>query len=190
MKYSMLVIATLLLPSQAMMVQACDTTAQGILTLEPESETFCHPWPGCTSWTPADTVRVANLRKAKSAAAKTDSVDLLIGEYDLTVSGEFVRVSLDEGQVYRVEFTARSGNLQIRPRRSHEQAALPLIIEDIPRASGTRAIEIAPRQDGEYDFRVTGVSGVGARLRIFREVGPSERWRRISYRAEGVKPGV
>jgi hypothetical protein len=164
MKYSMLAIVMFLIPSQPMVVQAGDTPAEG--------DRFDDP------------------RKAKSAAAKIDSVDVMIGDYDLTVSGEFVRVSLDEGQVYRVEFDARSGGLEIRPRRSHEQPALPLIIEDIPRASGTRAIEIAPRQDGEYDFRVLGVSGVGARLKIFREVKPSERWRRISNRAEEGKPGV
>lgn len=118
--------------------------------------------------------------KAKASAAKTDSIDVLVGEYDLTTSGEFVRIYLEKGQVYRVEYTTRTGNLQIRPRRSSDQTALPLTIEDIPRASGTRALEIAPRQDGEYDFRFNGTSGVGARLRVFREIRPSERWRRIS----------
>jgi len=180
MKYSLLAITALLLPPQAMMVQACDTTAQGILDLESESRPFCHPWPGCTSWTPSDTIRVAEIRKAKSAGAKPDSIDVLVGEYDLTTSGEFVRLYLEEGQVYRVEFTARTGSLQIRPRRSSDQPVLPLTTEDIPRASGTRSFEIAPRQDGDYDFRVTGTTGFGARLKVFREIRPSERWRRIS----------
>ena len=189
MRHSLIAIITLFLPPQAMIVQACDTTAQGIVDLERESETFCHPWPGCTSWTSNDTIRIADLRKAKMAAAKSDSIDVLVGEYDL-VSQEFVRIHLDQGQIYRVEFTARNGSLQIRPRRSYEQAALPLTIEDIPRASGTRAIEIAPRQGGEYDFRVIETSGLTARLRIFREVRPSERWRRISNGGEGGKPGA
>jgi hypothetical protein len=180
MKYSLLAITALLLPPQAMMVQACDTTAQGILTLAPESESFCHPWPGCTSWTPEDTVRTADQLKAKAAAAKTDSVDVLVGEYDLTTSGEFARIYLEKGQIYRVEFTSRTGSLQIRPRRSSVQQVLPLTIEDIPRASGTQAMELAPRQDGDYDFRATGTSGVGARLRVYREIKSSERWRRIS----------
>lgn len=180
MKYSFLAVAALLLPPQAIIVQACDTTAQGILDIERESETFCHPWPGCTSWVAADTVRVGDPLKAKSAAAKTDSIDVLVGDYDLTSGGEFVRIFLEEGQIYRVELTAQGGNLQIRPRRSSEQPALPLTIEDIPRASGTRAIQIAPRQDGDYEFRVSGTGGFGARLRVFREVKPSERWRRIS----------
>lgn len=180
MKYSFLAVAALLLPPQAFMVQACDTTAQGILVLEPESQTFCHPWPGCTSWTPGDTVRSGDPLKTKSAAAKADSIDVLVGEYDLTSSGEFVRLFLEKGQIYRVEFTAQTGNLQIRPRRSSEQSVLPLTSEDIPRASGTRAVQIAPRQDGDYDFRVSGTSGIGARLRVFREIKPSERWRRIS----------
>jgi hypothetical protein len=189
MRHSFFAFIALLLPPQTMIVQACDTTAQGIVDLERESESFCHPWPGCTSWTMNDTMRVADLRKAKMAAAKSDSIDVLVGEYDLA-NQEFVRIHLDQGQIYRVEFTARNGNLQIRPRRSYEQAALPLTIEDIPRASGTRAIEIAPRQDGEYDFRVIGSSGSTARLSIFREVRPSERWRRISSPAEGAKPGA
>jgi hypothetical protein len=163
-----------------MMVQACDTTAQGILDIEPESETFCHPWPGCTSWTAADTLPVADLRKSKRAAAKSDRMDVLVGEYDLAVNGEFVRLALERGQVYRVEFNARNGNLQIRPRRSSDQPVLPLTVEDIPRASGTRALEIAPRQDGEYDFRIVGASDAGGRLTVFREIRPSERWRRIS----------
>ena len=182
MKFSILAVA-LVLPPQAMIVQACDTTAQGILDIERESETFCHPWPGCTSWTAQDTVRIADLKKTKSAAAKADSIDVLVGEYDLTFSGEFVRLQLTKGQVYRVEFTSTTGTLQIRPRRNSEQLALPLIIEDIPRASGTQAVAIAPRHDGEYDFRALGTSGVGARLRVFREIKSSERWRRISGRA-------
>jgi hypothetical protein len=180
MKYSLLALTTLLLPPQALIVQACDTTAQGILTLAPESESFCHPWPGCTTWTPADTIRVADGIKAKAAAAKTDSVDVLVAEYDLTSSGEFARIYLEKGEIYRVEFTSQTGTLQVRPRRSWDQQLLPLIIEDIPRASGTQAIELAPRQDGDYEFKALGTSGVGARLRIYREIRPSERWRRIS----------
>lgn len=179
MKYSLLALTALLLPPQAMIVQACDTTAQGILDLEPESATFCHPYPGCTSWTAKDTISVADTVKAKARAAKADSMDVLVGEYDLTNIGEFVRIELEKGQVYRVEFSSRSGSLQIRPRRSSDQGALPLTIEDIPRASGTRALEIVPRQDGEYDFTATGISGFGMRLRVFREVKPSLRWQRI-----------
>ena len=178
MKYPLLALTALLLPPQAMMVQACDTTGQGILVLEPESATFCHPYPGCTSWTAKDTVAVADTIKAKARAQKADSGDVLVGDYALS-SGEFVRLDLEKGQVYRVEFSSRTGSLQIRPRRSWDQAALPLTIEDIPRASGTRALEIAPRQDGEYDFRVIGTSDIGTRLRIFREFKPSQRWQRI-----------
>lgn len=181
MKYSLLALTALLLPPQAMMVQACDTTAQGILFLEPESATFCHPYPACTSWTSKDTAGVADTIKAKIRAVKGDSVDVLVGEYDLTMSGEFVRIELEKGQIYRVEFSGRGGNLlQIRPRLSSSQAALPMTIEDIPRASGTRALEIAPREDGEYDFRMTGDGGFGMRLRVFREIKPSQRWQRIS----------
>jgi hypothetical protein len=180
MKYSLLALTALLLPPQAMIVQACDTTAQGILFLEPESATFCHPYPACTSWTAKDTAGVADTVKAKIRAQKADSGDVLIGDYDLTNVGEFVRLELKKGQVYRVEFASRSGSLQIQPRRNWEQAALPLTIEDIPRASGTRALEIVPRQDGEYDFRATAISGFGLKLRIFREATPSRRWQRLS----------
>jgi hypothetical protein len=105
-----------------------------------------------------------------------------VREYHLTTTGEFVRLHLEKGNVYLVEFTSRTGSLQIRPRRNSDQAALPLTVEEIPRASGTRAIEIAPRQDGDYDFLAIGTSGVGARLRVYREIKPSERWRRISGR--------
>ena len=182
MKYSLLALTALLLPPQAMIVQACDTTAQGILFLEPESATFCHPYPACTSWTAKDTIAIADTIKAKARAQKADSGDVLVGDYDLTNIGEFVRLELKKGEVYRVEFASRSGTLQIRPRRNWDQAALPLTIEDIPRASGTRALEIAPRQDGEYEFRVTGGAEVGARLQVFREARSSLRWQRLSQR--------
>ena len=180
MKYSLLALTALLLPPQALVIQACDTTAQGILFLEPESVTFCHPYPACTSWTAKDTSSIADTVKAKIRLAKADSVEVLIGEYDLTNIGEFVRIELKQGQVYRVEFSSREGTLQIRPRRSDQQGALPLTIEDIPRASGTRALEIVPRQDGEYDFRATSISGFGMKLRVFRDGRPSQRWQRIS----------
>ncbi len=168
MKYSMLAAAALLLPPQALMVQACDTSAQGMLDVASESETWCHPWPGCTSWTSGDTIKVAS-HKRKSRTAKADSADVLVGAFDLSSTGEFVRVELRAGATYRVEFTAQTGNLQVRPRLSYDQSILPLTVEDIPRASGTRAIAIVPRQHGEYDFRATGLTGYGARLVIFRE---------------------
>jgi hypothetical protein len=180
MKYSIVALTALLVPPQAMMLQACETTAQGILALAPD-EPRCHPWPSCTSWTVEDTTRKKDV-KAKRLALKrgADSMDVLIGEFDFTTSGEFARLDLEEGQIYRVEFTARQGSLQIRPRRSNSQPLLPLRIEDAPRASGTVAMEIAPREDGEYDFRVSGMGGIGARIRVYREISPSARWQRIS----------
>jgi hypothetical protein len=182
MKYSLLALTALLLPPQAMIVQACDTTAQGILFLEPESATFCHPYPSCTSWTPKDTAGVADTLKAKIRALKGDTAYVLVGDFDLSSSGEFAWIELEKGQVYRVEFSGQSSNLQIRPRRRSDPGVLPLTIEDIPRASGTRALEITPRQDGEYEFRVTGGSEVGARLQVFREARSSLRWQRLSAR--------
>jgi hypothetical protein len=181
MKYSILALTALLIPPQAMMIQACDTTSQGILSLAAE-EAHCHPWPSCTDWTSADTIKPAKALKARSIKARNDTVDVLVGEYDLASSGEFARLYLERGKIYRVEVVSRGGIVQIRPRHFTTQSALPLTIEDIPRASGTRALEIAPRQDGEYEFRVAGATGVGARIQIFREARSSARWQRLSAR--------
>ena len=108
MKYRLLALTALFLPPQAMMVQ---------------------------DWTPTDT-GITDPTKAKLRAIKGDTVDMLVGDYDLA-SGEFVRIELKKGQVYRVEFSGRGGSLQIRPRLGSHQAALPMIIEDIPHASST-----------------------------------------------------
>lgn len=178
MQYPIIAMAALVVSAQPM-VQACDTVGQGELIVAPTDGTACQRWPACTTWS-IDSSALAVPLAATAASREADSVDVLIGEYDLSVTGEFVRVYLERGQIYRVEFSSRGGVLDIRPRDRTAQQILPLTIEDFPRASGTRAIEIAPRADGDYEFRALGSGQAGARLRIYREIRPSARWQRLS----------
>ncbi|MEO8201452.1 MAG: hypothetical protein ABI679_13075 [Gemmatimonadota bacterium] len=179
MKYSIMALTALVLPTQTVLVQACDSNGSGLVTIAPEEE-ICSTWPSCTTWTTRDTAQTPTLEKVARVAAVADSEDVLVDEFDLTNLGEFARVYLEKGKIYRVEFSSQSGRLDIRPRDRSGQSLLPLTIEDLPRASGTRALEIAPRADGEYEFRADGVRGAGARIRIVREVTPSARWKRLS----------
>lgn len=178
MKYSILAVTALLIPPQ-IVVQACDSSGSGAVAVAPE-DGACHPWPSCTTWTAKDSVGTPAPAKLVREAGGPDSVDVLIDEFDLTNPGEFARVYLERGKIYRVEVSSRSGTLDIRPRDRSGQSLLPLTVEDIPRASGTRAVEVAPRADGDYEFRAIGASAPGARVRIVREIRPSARWQRLS----------
>lgn len=181
MKYSILALTALLIPPQAMVMQACDSSGSAAISVTPDEES-CYPWPSCTTWTAKDTAQLQPPAKLVSAGRRVDSVEVLVDEFDLTTPGEFARVYLERGKIYRVEVSSRSGSLDIRPRDRSAQSLLPLTVEDIPRASGTRALEIAPRADGEYEFRALGVRGTGARVRVIREIKPSARWQRLSAR--------
>ena len=118
-----------------------------------------HRWPLVTllAWAPADSLVLA---------------------HDFTARGEFARVELQEGKVYRVEVT-NARVLAIRNREAGTQLPLTRITEDLARPSNTVAFELEPSVSGEYELRLDGRSRGLAQMRIFLDAHATERQQKV-----------
>jgi hypothetical protein len=102
----------------------------------------------------------------------------LVLEHDFaTGGGEIVRVFLERGQVYRAEMTTPDVTLQIRAVRGKIKP--PRVYNVLgPEASSTQSeVEVYPDVDADYEIKpISGASsGVGTRLRLYRDVSESHR---------------
>ena len=174
MRQTLLALILLSSPGQVVL-PACQLADRATATVLPGDDArFCQGWPSC-ALQPALEPRVASVVvQGKSP----DSLDVLVGRFDITPSaGEFVRVFLEKDNVYRVEFSG--ADLDLRPRRSGQQPLLQLADDGIG-ASRTHVVKLVPREDGEYVFRGSGVSGEPLQLVIWRDVRESGRWARMA----------
>ena len=115
---------------------------------------------------------------ATSAQGIDTTADVLVLDHDFsTGSDEFVRVFLESRQVYRGELNYPDVTLQIRPvgGRIRPPRVYPLLSAE--GSTGASIVELYPDVDGMYEIRpVTGTgSGVGSRLRLYRDVSASHR---------------
>ena len=115
--------------------------------------------------------------QTSSSQVTRDSSDVLMLDHDFTGPEEFVRVFLQDGQVYRVELNSPNAALEIRGvvRTTQPPHVYPFLASQTP--SGTTLLEIYPESDAEYEIRSRGVSGnqLPTRLRLFRDVAASSR---------------
>jgi hypothetical protein len=147
------ILAGVIALSQTVLLDACDSTGRGVLGIAAE-ESHCHPWPACTRWTPADTIRLRQPFPITASQAD-DSVDIMVDRFDLAPL-EIISVDLEAERIYRVEFTAENADLEVRPGKP--DLPLPTRISRVTslRASGVRVLEIVPKRSGEYRFRMSG----------------------------------
>jgi hypothetical protein len=108
----------------------------------------------------------------------SDSANVMVLDHDFTGVSEFARVFLQNGQVYRAEFSSTDVILAIRGvlgRPIRPPRIFPFLGSDSP--SGTSVIEIYPQEDAEYEIRPIAVSGGGVvtRLRLYRDARASRR---------------
>lgn len=106
------------------------------------------------------------------------NADYLVLEHDFaTGGGEIVRVFLERGQVYRAEMTTPDVTLQIRAAGGKIKP--PRVYNVLgPEASSTQSeVEVYPDVDADYEIKpISGASsGVGTRLRLYRDVSESHR---------------
>jgi hypothetical protein len=90
-------------------------------------------------------------------------------------SGEFIRVSLENGATYRFELDGTGFRLGITPMEPGTQP--PLVEQLVPGvgASGTVIYTVKPRADGVYQIRsLAGDPTQPMTLHITREVGPAK----------------
>jgi hypothetical protein len=110
-----------------------------------------------------------------------DSTDVLVLDRDFSAIGEYIRVFLQAGQVYRAEMGSPDLSLEIRGvvggvvRPAQLPRIYPFLSSETP--SGTSIVEIYPEVDSEYEIRAVGIrsGGVGTRLRLYRDVRASAR---------------
>jgi hypothetical protein len=106
-----------------------------------------------------------------------DSADVLILDHDFTSTTEFVRVFLQEGQVYRGELSTPDLTLQIWPviRNFQVPRIYPFLSTDTP--SGMSIVEVYPQRDAEYEIRAVAYDGnrASTRLRLYRDIKASRR---------------
>jgi hypothetical protein len=113
-----------------------------------------------------------------SSRPEADTADVLVLDHDFaTGGGEFVRVFLESRQVYRAELSTADVTLQIRAIGGKIRAPRVYAMLGSESSSGVSEVELYPDVDGQYEVRpVTGAgSGVGTRLRLFRDVRESHR---------------
>jgi len=132
-------------------------------------------------------VGVASSLHTLGLAAQTpnESSNVLVVDHDFSAIGEYVRVFLQEGQVYRAELSSPDLTLQIRGlvdgviRPTQLPRVYPFLTSDTP--SGTSVAEIYPEVDAEYEIRVIAISGqhVASRLRLYRDVRASSRRQKV-----------
>ena len=126
-----LISLTVLLVSPPASLQACETTGHSELTLSTvEGET-----------------------------GATDSVDVLVGEFDLA-NGEFVRIHLERGKIYRIEFASPSGTLRIRPRDRATEPVLPSPSRISPGRAGPRRWKSLPAPMASMSLSRPGPAGM------------------------------
>jgi hypothetical protein len=111
--------------------------------------------------------------------------DVLVLDHDFSAAGEYVRVFLQNGQVYRGELGSPDVTLQIRGviegvvRPTQLPRVYPFLATDTP--SGTSIVEIYPEVDAEYEIRSISVGGsrIATRMRLYRDIGASTRRQQV-----------
>jgi hypothetical protein len=130
------------------------------------------------------TLALTSTLLSPTSALARDSTprDTLIFSHEFTASTEFARVTLDAGQVYRVELTDGTA-IQVRALLPGEQNPIVARTETFPRASRTVVFELAPSVTTVYEIRVGGISRGAAPLRMFWDQHSTARRQKVLGRA-------
>jgi hypothetical protein len=110
-----------------------------------------------------------------------DSSNVLLLDHDFTGPNEFVRVFLQDGQVYRAELSTPDVTLQILGLVRNQE--LPRVYSFLPSRtpSGSSVVEIYPQVDAVYEVRALTTSGtaVSTRMRLYRDIAASSRRQQV-----------
>jgi hypothetical protein len=134
---------------------------------------------------------LASFSRAQTLSAPADSTDVLVLDHDYTGPNEYVRVFLQDGQVYRAELSSPDVTLEIRALVRTTQ--LPRIYTFLPAhtPSGGSILEIYPQVDAEYEIRSVSSQGsaIATRMRLYRDIRASRR-RELVRNTRGWDIGV
>ncbi len=115
---------------------------------------------------------------AQAREAFSSPKDSLVLAHDFTARGEFARVELEQGKVYRVEVT-NARVLAVRNREAGTQLPFTRITEDLARPSNTVAFELEPSVSGEYELRLDGRTRGLAQMRVFLDAHATQRQQKV-----------
>lgn len=103
--------------------------------------------------------------------------DVLVLDQNYSGTGEYVRLFLQSGLVYRAELGSPDVTLQIRSVGEKIRAPRVYPITGPESASEASIVELYPDKDGEYEIRAVGMNGAGVatHLRLYRDVEESHR---------------
>jgi hypothetical protein len=107
-----------------------------------------------------------------------DSANVLVLEHDYTGPGEFARVFLESGQVYRAELSDADASLEIYPVKGGPPVFLAREESEGPDAGGHAVFSVYPRADAMYQIRLIS-GGPVVTLRLFRDIRASRRRQKI-----------
>jgi hypothetical protein len=104
--------------------------------------------------------------------------DTLVLSQDFSAPSEFARLTLEAGQVYRVELTDASA-LQLRTLNPGEQEPIVNRSETPSRASSTVVFEVAPSVTTTYEIRVGRFRRTSASIKVFWDANASARRKKV-----------
>jgi len=142
------------------------STSAGELVIAPE-EPHCHPWPSCTTWTSDSALMFATPAPAKQdEGVKTGHY--VLADFELSVTGESVRVRLKAGVTYRLEYEGPEGSIIIRAPGSHAIGLPTVGVGHLASASGLRVLEFTTGSGGTYEFVAGRILDGSVRARLSR----------------------
>ena len=121
----------------------------------------------------ARSVHAQDTTAVADSAVTRDSVDVLLVDHSFTAPGEFVRVFLQKGEVYRAELSSSDVALNVQPRPSGPPAFVSRTEES--GAAGRLVFEIYPRTDKEHEITVLGLGDAVVRLQLYHDMKASKR---------------
>jgi hypothetical protein len=125
----------------------------------------------------AGSVHAQDTTAVRDSVVVEDSTDVLVVDHSFTAPGEFVRVFLQKGEVYRAELTTADVSLDVHPRPSGPPAFVSRTEES--GAGGRLVFEIYPRTDKEHEITVLGLGDAVVRLQLYHDFKASQRRRNI-----------
>ncbi len=111
-------------------------------------------------------------------ASPRDSTDILLLDHDFTSAGEFARVFLLEGQVYRAVLSTGNALIEIYPVKGGPPVFLAREESDAPGASGQVVLSVYPRADATYEIRLID-GGPVVSLRLYLDIAASRRRQQV-----------
>lgn len=132
----------------------------------------------CTTVLSAATVAAAQQDSTHQAPGTRDTADVLVLEHAFTGPGEFARVFLQKGQVYRAVLNTGDAALEIYPIKGGPPVFFAREESDAPGASGETVLSVYPRADAEYQLRLVS-GGPVVTLRMYRDIRSSRRRQKV-----------